>query len=999
MKLVCVTSLIFGLLPAFTGRLLSDEPDNLTFFEEKIAPLLETRCLECHSHASGRMENGLTLDSRVGWIEGGDSGPAVVPGEADASLLIRAVRYDDAALKMPPDEKLADADLALLVEWIRRGAPDPRKSEPVDLPTDDWWSLRPIVRPDVPQTSHGGSSQHPIDAFVDAKLAEHQITAFPQADRRTLIRRLYIDLHGLPPTREDVQQFVSDPDPRSWEKLVDRLLESPRYGERWARHWLDTIHFADSHGCEHDVKRPYAWRYRDYVIDRLNQDVPWGRLIREQLAVDVFYPDQPELTAALGFIAAGPFELSRATTAPVTFDYLDRDDIVTQTMAAFVSTTVNCARCHTHKFDPITQEDYYALQAVFAGVGKGDVKYDTTREVSESRHRWESLLSAAESKDPGILNTDEVNSIVASWEANYVDSTASWELLKPKIFLSAEGAVLSLQDDHSLLATGTRPDTDTYTITSPLPGSRMTAIRLVTVSDQRLPAGGPGWQDNGNLHLTEFEAQLFQPDSSEPMVLKFQQATADWNQEGWTIRQSFDGDAKTAWGIFPRVGESHSAVFELNKPVELKSGASLAVILKQLHGAGHLIGRLQLFVTDASPGEVHVLPSDVSVALGIPTDRRTAGQRLDLAAHVLQEYAKQQIDQLPPKATVYSVSTSWSRSKRLESPEAPKVVHLLRRGDINNPVREVGPGALSAISGLHGRFELDDPAVESQRRAALADWIASRDNPLTWRSIVNRIWQYHFSQGLCATANDFGRMGSQPSHPELLDWLAVWFRDDAGGSLRKLHRLILTSQTWKRTSISEPGNSRGAFASDANNQLLWRMPRTRLDAESFRDAVLQIAGQLDLKVGGPGVEQFTKSKGQQLTPNLDYGAFDWNSEAARRRSIYRVVWREIADPFMETLDFPDLGLLVPRRRFSVSALQSLALYNHDFVLHASEWLATRLGQEEPQTEKRIRRVVELVWLRSPSTAEQQAFERYVDSYGLAALCRVLFNSNEFLFVD
>ena len=999
MKPVCAISLIAGLLFAVPARSYSDEKDDFTFFREKIAPLLETRCLECHSHASGQMENGLTLDSRTGWTSGGDSGPAVVPGDADASLLIRAVRHDDAALQMPPEEKLSEAEIALFVEWVRRGALDPRDTAPVEMPRNDWWSLMPMIRPEVPQRSTPGTNQNPIDAFVDAKLTGSRITVWPQADRRTLIRRLYIDLHGLPPTPEEVHVFVANTDPLAYENLVDRLLDSPRYGERWARHWLDVIHFADSHGCEHDVKRPHAWRFRDYVIDRLNQDIPWGRFIREQLAADVFYPEQPELTAALGFIAAGPLEFSRASTAPVTFDYLDRDDIVTQTMSAFVSTTANCARCHAHKFDPITQEDYYALQAVFAGVGKGDVEYDTSQTVAQERRHLESVLALAKAQDPRILELDDVDSIVRGWEATVSEVSVSWQPVEPNVFLSSDGATLTRQDDGSLLASGTRPDTDTCTITGSIPGKKLTAIRLDVLSDETLPKHGPGRQDNGNLHLSEFVGHVFEPNASEPMPLQFEKALADWNQDGWTIDHAIDGDPKTAWGIFPRVGESHQAVFALESPVAVVPGSRISVVLRQLHGTGHLIGRFQLFTTDAPPETTRILPSAVATALNTPTDQRSEGQRLEMAAFAMAEHAQRRLDELPAPATVYAVSRSWSHAQKLPSPGTPKVVHLLRRGNINEPGREVMPGALSTIRELPGRFELRDPEAESERRAAFAEWISSRENPLTWRSIVNRVWQFHFAQGLCDTPNDFGRMGSNPTHPQLLDWLAVWFRDDADGSLKELHRLILTSQAWRRASVMRGSPSPEAFAADADNKLLWRMPRTRLDAESFRDGVLQVAGRLDLTIGGPGVEHFTKSKGQQLTPALDYGAFDWNSHDARRRSIYRVVWRGISDPFMESLDFPDLGLLVPRRRFSVSALQSLSLYNNDFVLHASEWLAARLEREEESVEAMVRRAVELVWLREPTAEEQQAFQQHVESHSLAALCRVLFNSNEFLFVD
>ena len=328
------------------------------FFSEHVQPILQSRCLGCHSHAANTMEGGLTLDSRSGWMNGGDRGQAIVPGKPSDSLLITAISYDDPDFQMPPEEKLPQSEIDLLTEWVTRGAHDPR----VDVPKEqsnplDWWSLRPLVQPPVPTlTNDSWLSNNEIDALVQHQLISQGLQPATQADRRTLIRRLYYDLHGLPPTPQQVEEFVGDVRPDAYERLVDQLLESPRYGERWARHWLDAVHFADTHGCEHDVFRPNAWRYRDYVINSLNKDVPWKQFIREQLAADHFYPQQSHLTPALGFIAAGPLELSRASTAPVTFDYLDRDDMVTQTMSAFASTTIHCARCHNHKFDPITQE-------------------------------------------------------------------------------------------------------------------------------------------------------------------------------------------------------------------------------------------------------------------------------------------------------------------------------------------------------------------------------------------------------------------------------------------------------------------------------------------------------------------------------------------------------------------------------------------------------------------------------------------------------------------
>ena len=975
------------MLCVFANNQHSTGNDGSDFFRKKVEPLLKEKCQSCHSHASGQMEGGLTLDSKSGWQTGGDRGPAIIPGNSHDSLLIAAIRYEDAELQMPPEQQLSDAEVAIFIEWINKGAEDPRTVQPNASPATDWWSLKPLSALKVP------GDCHPVDAFIGQKIKEHELQKSMLADKVTLIRRLYVDLLGFLPTPQEIDSFVSDDSIHAYENLIESLLASPHYGERWARHWLDTIHFADSHGCEHDVKRPHAWRFRDYVIDRLNADVPWDRFIREQLAADVFYPNEPQLTPALGFIAAGPLELSRAGTAPITFDYLDRDDIVTQTMAAFVSSTANCARCHTHKFDPISQEDYYALQAVFAGVGKGDIEYDESAEVKQVRDEMESVLVAVSSKNASVLLQPKYDSIVQAWcDAQQPDS-ANWQVLDPEVFLSAGGATLSKQADSSVLVSGVVPDQETYTLAARIDLKQVTCVRLEVMTDPSLPEGGPGRAANGNMHLSEVEFHWFPDGQQTPEKLNVTRTSADFDQEGWTSAQAIDGNPTTGWAIFPMVNQSHQIVFELEKAIDVGTGGQLAIVLKQQHPPKHVIGRFRLSACDSPPEKARLLPASVISGLAKPPQQRSPTECCDIAAIALDEFAKTQLSALPPKQLVYAVSAYWSHAKKLSTPLSPKTVHLLRRGDIDKPVREVGPGALSAIDALPGRFDAAEMNHESARRAALANWIAHSENPLTWRSIVNRVWQYHFGRGLCDTANDFGRMGSPPTHPELLDWLAVWFRDEAKGSLKQLHRLILTSETWRRSSQG-PTNE-----FDRDNRLLWRMNRQRMDAEVYRDSILRASGRLDLMMGGPGIEQFQKLAGPQATPTLIYNNFDWESAEAKRRSIYRVVWRGIADPFMESLDFPDLGLLAPKRGLSVSSLQALSLFNNDFVMHGSQWLAERVQREHDGIAEQVSAAVELAWLRSPKETELQSFIVFVEKHGMPAFCRVLFNSNEFLFVD
>jgi hypothetical protein len=996
---------LFGCFAGFSS-VFADE-----FFTSKIEPLLKQRCFECHSHEK-KMKGGLTLDSKSGWEQGGDSGPAVVLGKPEESLLIKMVRWSDADHQMPPKEKLPSAEIALLEDWVKRGAPDPRvvvKKGPTDA---DWWSLKPLVMPKIPEVA---GVQHPVDRFIRARLAERKITPSPEADRRTLIRRVMFDLHGLPPSQAEVEAFLAEterpsdnqtggqsdkekdsslsPHPivslSAYERLVDRLLESPRYGERWARHWLDTIHFAETHGCGHDLPRDHAWRYRDYVITALNEDKPWSRFVREQLAADVLFPEERRLIAALGFLGAGVFDHSAYQTAPTNFDYLDRDDLVTQTMGAFTSTTANCARCHAHKFDPISQDDYYALQAVFAGLIEGNIPFDEDKAVAQSRRRWQTLLTAAEAKDKAALLSPENTALVIIWEKTQ-GAPVKWSPLGYESFVSAEGSTLK-RTGETILASGSKPDKETYILTSSVPLTKVTALRLDVLSDPSLPMKGPGRQDNGNLTLSEIEAQLFDPGAVQPIKLKFTRATADFDQQGWTSAMAIDGNAATGWGIHPAVGVSHHAVFEMADAVAIKPGAKLTLTLKQLSGKSHLIGSFKLSVTDEPAVRAAAMPTLAQEALTLPAEKRSEPQRVALAAHALRLIATTELSKLPAPAQVYAAAKKaevlLAVGKGTPTTVAKaKTVQVLKRGEFDKPMKEAVSGALSAIHALPARFEKAQASDEAARRAALADWLADEKNPLTWRSIANRVWHYHFGRGLCDTPNDFGRMGGTPSHPELLDWLACELRDH-GGSLKHLHRLLVTSAAYRQSSAHRDD----AVLLDADNRLLWRMNRLRLDADSYRDFVLATSDRLDPALGGPSVRQFVTGPPVQLTPTLNYEAYDWAALPQHRRSIYRFVWRGVPDPFMDALDFPDLGMLAPARGFSASALQSLALYNNRFVLHFS----SELGKQLTTPEEAVRRIL----LREPTEEEKTNFTAFAQKNGLAALCRVLLNSNEFLFME
>ncbi len=960
------------------------------FFSSKIEPLLRQRCYKCHSHDK-KMKGGLTLDSKSGWELGGDSGPSIIVGKVDESLLIKMIRWGDDDHQMPPKQKLSAGEISLLEDWIKRGARDPRTVVKVTRPdATNWWSLKPLVKP-VPPVVPG--VEHPIDRFLRARLAKENIEPSQEAERDTLIRRVYFDLHGLPPSFGEVEDFAKNSDPKSYEQLIDNLLESSHYGERWARHWLDTIHFAETHGCSHDLPRDHAWRYRDYVIESLNHDTLWPRFIREQLAADKFFPEEPRLTTALGFLGAGLFDHSAFQTAPTNFDYLDRDDLVTQIMGAFVSTTANCARCHAHKFDPITQDDYYSLQAVFAGVIEGNISYQEDPEISKQQASWQKLITAADKSDKGVLLAAKNQALVEEWEKSNPGKTSTWSTLIYESFVSKGGARFT-QSDDAVAVSGEKPDKDTYTITASTYLKVITGIRLDVLSDKSLPKGGPGRQDNGNLTLTDFAVEYFDPKNKVSTKLKIVRAIADFNQKDWGVAKAIDGKPSTGWGIHPQVGKSHHAIFVFDKPLTLNAGNKITITLKQESGNSHLIGRFDLSVSAAPPEQLETLGffSKLTLqSLRVPVETRTEAQRISLASAALRQRAQEELKKLPEPLQIYAaakradvlLAVGKGTPKKIAK---PKSVHILKRGEFNKPKNEAVSGALSAVVSLPSRFNQAHMGDESERRAALADWLADGKNPLTWRSMANRVWHYHFGRGICDTPNDFGRMGGEPSHPELLDWIACEFRD-SGGSLKHLHRLIMTSAAYRQTSDHRDG----AAKLDGDNRLLWRMNRLRLDADSYRDFVISAAGCLDSAQGGPSVRQFVTGPPVQLTPTLDYAAYNWAALPKHRRSIYRFVWRGVPDPFMDALDFPDLGMLAPSRGFSASSLQSLALFNNNFVLHFSE----ELGKQASTPEEVVRRIL----LRNPRDEEIKAFADYAEQYSLAALSRVLLNSNEFLFVD
>jgi Protein of unknown function (DUF1553)/Protein of unknown function (DUF1549)/Planctomycete cytochrome C len=864
----------------------ADLSANGRFFQERIFPIVSSRCLSCHNDE--RKYSGLTLESYLGFQNGGWHGPVVVPGKPDESRLYRAV----ARLEKPymplgpgggPGEPLPPEEVQLIRQWIEGGAEWPKEGRteqvekarlatlqelrkleerPITPEERQWWAFQKPVRPRVPPIKSLTDVRNPIDAFVLSALEAKDLRPAPLASRRVLIRRLYFDLIGLPPKPEDVEAFVNDPAADAYPKLVDRVLGSERYGERWARHWLDVVRYADSDGYEYDRLRPNSWRYRDYVIRSFNQDTPYDRFIREQLAGDELPDLNYDSLVALGFCRNGPFIGDMVLMQNEMTRQDELDDIVTTTGAAFLGLTVGCARCHNHKYDPIPQKDYYRLVAVFASSVRTNLplapphlveKYE--REVQEIDRKIDELAQQIRT------------------------------LQKPTRQRLLEAKYRELPDPLQL-ALRTEPEKRTE-------AQRRQAVQVLAST---------------NVTEAELLAALSEADRKKSDELKTQ-----------------------------------IAELEKTKPV----------------------------------------PLPAAMAITDPTTK-------------------------------------------------PSKSYFLHRGSTLSKGSEMQPGVLEVLTSTGAEVNLKPapPAANTTgRRLALANWLASEDNPLTARVIVNRLWQHHFGRGLVGTPNDFGKMGETPSHPELLDWLATEFVRQ-GWSIKAMHRLMVTSRTYQQdSSSSDPAN----FKKDPENRMLWKMPLQRLEGEIVRDAILAVSGALSLKAGGPGifpeVDRGLIESSPKDSPQLFYQRWPVSHDGPEvwRRSVYVTQLRTVTAPILDLFDPPDNISSCPKRNTTTVAPQALQLLNNKFVTGQAVIFAERLRNEVGRdVALQIERAFLLAFGRKPEPRELQASLAFLksqetyhrthnlrvadqgvdpaeiqppDKAALMDLCHSLFNTNEFIYVN
>ena len=971
-----------------------DTTNAVAHFNDVVAPLLAKNCISCHNGFD--LKGKLNLQDRDAAFKGGESGKVIVFGDSNKSLLWEHVRDD----YMPPENPLGAEDKAILKNWIENGAKWGDESIDVfrfstnDRAGRDWWSLKPLSRPKLPV---GSSTVHPIDALVRERLIDLGIAPSPQADRRTLIRRLSFDLTGLPPSPEEAARFIADASPEAYEKLIDRLLESPQYGERWARHWLDVARYGESDGFEYDRMRPNAWHFRDWVIHALNDDMPYDEFCRLQIAGDILNPDDPNAITATGFLVCGAHDglIPKGDVMRKIMRQDTLEDFVGTVSQTFLGLTTNCARCHDHKFDPITQQEYYQIAAALSGVNHGERKIPENpeavkqlrNEIEEISNRIskieqpvrERILSEREQNkstipqgptpiaawDFRLGSSDQIGSLHAELQGSAKLTDNGLVVGKEKSF--AQSAVLNFEITEKTLEAwvrlGNLDQRGGGAITlQTVDGIVFDSIVFGEREPKRWMAGSNGFQRTKSFNGSE------EKDATQQTV-------------HFAISYTKDGTV-TAY----RNGEPYGTPYKTSSPITYKAGNS-RLLFGLRHGTtGQLSGtieRTQLYDRALTADEVKASAGlDSNFVRTEELVQRLSSvqkkERADLLGRrqQLQANLANQIDR-----KVYAVVTKKS-----------PVTHVLTRGNPLTPSNPVVARGIASIGGVSPDFELSKDAPEAEGRKQLANWVANAQNPLFARVIVNRLWHYYFGQGIVTTPNDLGFNGGMPSNSKLLDWLATELIEKKW-SLKALHKVIVTSETYKQSSL----NRSEAMSVDADNRFLWKNSSRRLQAEEVRDAILFVAGKLNPSVGGPPF--------QDVRPYMHRGAqfyepIDPEGDQFNRRSIYRMWARGGRSPLLDVFDCPDPSAPTPSRASTTTPLQALAMLNNSFVLRMSDELATRIKRDAAdQADEQIKRLYQLAYLRHPSHEEISSAVEFVKQNGLGAICRVILNSNEFLHVE
>ena len=900
-------------------------------FPSQIQPILKEACYSCHG--PDKQKGKLRLDSRELALLGGGSGPAIVPGNGKDSYLVRRIQGEGDEDRMPiKHDPLTAEQTALVKAWIDQGATWPDSANLAGAAIAKHWAYQKPVRPALPDVKNKGWVRNPIDAFVLARLEKENLAPSPEADRVMLIRRLSLDLIGLPPSPAEVDAFVGDPSPTAYENLVDRLLASPHYGERWGRHWLDLARYADTNGYEKDRTRS-IWPYRDWVIQAFNSDMPFDEFTIEQIAGDLL----PDATAAQR-IATG-FHRNTMINEEGGIDveefrYKAMVDRVQTTSTTWLGSTLQCAQCHNHKYDPISQKEYYQFYALLNNANEPEMDVPS-KNIDGKRREIEAKIAMTqatlEERGRSLAATRPSESQEA-WEKQVAVKAAHWTVLEPVKFSRNYGGSIAKLGDHSLLFTGDNLYRDEYKIEFKISDlrfeisdlkSRITAIRMEVLPDPAQPNGGPGRSPSGGWLVSEFLA-------SRGLPLSLHDATAD---VGTGPGNAIDGKRDTHWAMPNGDGKPHEIVFQV-KDMPHTADAPLAITVVQNYHQQENVGRLRISVTgDGGNVQASGLPAEIEAAVLVSRAQRSAEQQTSLRQYYLAvtpllAAEHQKIDAL--RASMPAYTTTMVMQERA----TPRVTNIHRRGEFLNLGAEVTPAVPAVL--------LQRVADQPRNRLALARWLVSQDNPLTPRVVMNRTWAIYFGRGIVRTAEDFGVMGEAPSHPELLDWLATEFIRQKW-SQKGMHRLIVTSATYRQSSQVSPALQQR----DPSNELLARGARLRVEAEIIRDIALKAGGLLSEKVGGPSV----------FPPQPDdigaesYSGHTWATStgpARFRRGLYTFLRRTSPNPQLITFDAPTSELVCSRRNRSDTPLQALTTLNDTAFVEAAQGLARRVITEGPK---------------------------------------------------
>jgi hypothetical protein len=987
------------LLASLASRAFSaDTNDQLAFFESKIRPVLAQNCFECHSaqaQQNKKLKAGLLLDSKAGVLHGGETGPALVAGKPAESLLMKVLRHEIKGAEMPPKGALPAGVIADFAKWIEMGAADPRSGAApvvehkrvIDVKSGQgWWAFRPLAAPALPKVKNNAWIQTPVDAFILAQQEAKGLSPNSLAAKEQLLRRATFDLTGLAPTAEEQAAFLQDSSADAYERLVDRLLASKHYGERWGRHWLDVVRFAESNGYEFDAFRAGAYHYRDWVIDALNADMPYDQFIRMQLAGDKLMPGELDGARAVGFLVAGPYpgQITAKTREKIRYDQID--DMVSTIGSGMLGVSMGCVRCHDHKFDPLPQKDYYGIAAALATTvhspEKIDLKHAETQKLLVRHNAAAAPLLAALKQ----YETHELPKRLAAWKRDDMPKLAAstpWQIFDVQSATAQKARLTSDRDGH-VIYLGNKEKDDTYTIKVVTYQKGIRAFRLDAFSDPTLPNKGPGLSDNGNFVLGDVKIiarPLDKQNKTKPVTLDLAAGAVTFEQKRFEFAQAVDNSPNTGWGVAPKMGKDHAATFEVEGDAAgFEGGTEFEV---QLRFSGFFgLGKLRL-----------AFAQEAKTALTAEADMQSLRELQSMpAAATADALVTRWFARIDPQAKKLLAAIAEHEKKRPQplltevytTKQGGEDVYFLRRGEVDRKEGKATPDFIQVLmrNGSADKWTGTPKPKEQPKhpRSALGDWMTdahSGGGPLLARVIANRVWRFHFGRGIVATPNDLGTQGTPPTHPELLEHLAERLVAQ-GWKLKPLHREIMLSATYMQSGAMSEGNQR----LDPDNQLWWYRPARRLEAESIRDALLQLGGRLDPAMHGPSITDV----------------------ASPRRSVYLRVKRSELVPFLTMFDAPEPTQSIGDRGNTTVPTQALTVMNSPFVRDMATRFATRIKAAKP--EQTIAQAFQLAFCRQPTPAETQRLTAYLQAQQqLGAkspeveLCLALLSLNEFIYVD